>query len=172
MMVSVFTNGQGKTWVQSQVQSYQRLKKWYLILPCLTLSSISYWSRIKWSNPKKGVAPSPTLWCSSYRKGSLRVILNYGHQLYLLPYKTSQSSLMLLTQNPSYRMGYHLVIIPYFRQFRPKASSDPRCMFLKCWNNSISCSLIILEFSCIWKLWLYYHFDSFSSWDEPSWLKL
>ena len=27
-------------WVQSQVESYQRLKKWYLMLPCLTLSII------------------------------------------------------------------------------------------------------------------------------------
>ena len=25
-----------------------------------------------------GVAPSPTPWCSSYRKGSLRVTLDYG----------------------------------------------------------------------------------------------
>ena len=27
-----------ETWVQSQVESYQRLKKWYLLPPCLTLS--------------------------------------------------------------------------------------------------------------------------------------
>ena len=27
-------------------------------------------------------APSPTPWCSSYRKGSLRVTLDYGRQLY------------------------------------------------------------------------------------------
>ena len=27
-----------KTWVQSQVESYQRFLKWYLIPPCLTLS--------------------------------------------------------------------------------------------------------------------------------------
>ena len=32
------------------------------------------------SNPWKGVAPSPTPWCSSYRKGSLRVTLDYGRQ--------------------------------------------------------------------------------------------
>ncbi len=49
-----------KTWVQSQVESYQRLKKWYLMPPCLTLSNIRYASRVKWSNPGKGVAPSPT----------------------------------------------------------------------------------------------------------------
>ena len=34
-------------------------------------------SRVKWSNPGNGVAPSPTPWCSSYRKGSLRVTLDY-----------------------------------------------------------------------------------------------
>ena len=33
---------------------------------------------------REGVAPSPTHWCSSYRKGSLRVTLDYGRQLYLL----------------------------------------------------------------------------------------
>ena len=52
--------------------------------PCLTLSIIRYGSRVKWSNPRKGVAPSPTPWCSSYRKGSLRVTLDYDRQLYLL----------------------------------------------------------------------------------------
>ena len=34
--------------VQSQVESYQRLKKWYFIPPCLTLSIIRYVSRVKW----------------------------------------------------------------------------------------------------------------------------
>ena len=33
-------------------------------------------SRVKWSNPGKGVAPSSTPWCSSYRKGRLRVTLD------------------------------------------------------------------------------------------------
>ena len=36
-----------ETWVQSQVESYQRLKKWYLMPPCLTLSIIRYGSRVK-----------------------------------------------------------------------------------------------------------------------------
>ena len=57
-----------ETWVQSQVESYQRLKKWYLMPPCLRLSIIRYGSRVKWSNPGKGVAPSPTLWCSKLSK--------------------------------------------------------------------------------------------------------
>ena len=39
-------------------------------------------SRVKWRNPGKGVAPFPTSWCSSYRKGSLQFALDYGGQLY------------------------------------------------------------------------------------------
>ena len=73
-----------ETRFQSQVESYQRLKKWYLIPPCLTLSIIRYVLLVKWSNPRKGAAPSPTPQCRSYRKGSLRVTLDYSHQLYLL----------------------------------------------------------------------------------------
>ena len=55
--------------------------------PCLTLSIIRYASRVKWSNPGKGVASSPTPQCSSFWKGSLQVALDYSHQLYLLYYK-------------------------------------------------------------------------------------
>ena len=73
-----------ETWVQSQVASYQRFLKWYLVPPCLTLSNIRYVSRVKWSNPRKGVAPSSTPRCSSYWKGSLLVALDYGRQLTLL----------------------------------------------------------------------------------------
>ena len=43
---------------------------------CLTLSNIRYVSRVKWSNPRKGVAPSPTSQCSSYWKGGLLVALD------------------------------------------------------------------------------------------------
>ena len=73
-----------ETWVQSQVELYQRLKKWYLMLPCLTLSIIRYVSMVKWGDLGKGVAPSPTPRCSSYWKGSFRVALDYRGQLYLL----------------------------------------------------------------------------------------
>ena len=71
-IVQVFGNGPG---VQNsiQVESHQRLKKWYLIPPCLTLSIIRYISRVKWSNPAKRVSPSPTPWCCSYWKRSLWV---------------------------------------------------------------------------------------------------
>ena len=83
IMVWVFANGPG-TEVQSQVESYQRLKKWCLMLPCLTLNIIKYGSRVKWSNPEKELVSSPTPRCSCYRKGNLRVTLDYGHLLYLL----------------------------------------------------------------------------------------
>ena len=56
-------------------------KIWYLMPSCLIFSIIRYGSRVKWSNPAKGVAPFPTLLCSSYWKGSLRVTLDYGRQL-------------------------------------------------------------------------------------------
>ena len=79
-----------ETWVQSQVESYQRLKKWYLMPPCLTLSIIKVRIKGKVEQSREGVAPSPTPWCSSYRKGSLRVTLDYGRQLYLLTLHWSQ----------------------------------------------------------------------------------
>ena len=53
-----------------------------LIPTCLTLSIMRYVSRVKWSNPGKGVASSPTPWRSTYWKGSLPVTLDYCRQLY------------------------------------------------------------------------------------------
>ena len=55
-----------ETGVQSQVRTYQILLKWHLIPLSLTLSIKRYVSRVKRSNPGKGVAPSPTPRCSSY----------------------------------------------------------------------------------------------------------
>ena len=49
-----------ETGIQSQVKSYQRLKIWYFIPPCLTLSIIRYGLRVKWSNPGKVIAPAST----------------------------------------------------------------------------------------------------------------
>ena len=70
-----------ETWVQSQVDSYQRLKK--MVLDASLLNTQHYKVRIKGKveQSREGVAPSPTHWCSSYRKGSLRVTLDYGRQL-------------------------------------------------------------------------------------------
>ena len=46
----------------------QRLKKYYLLPLCLTLSIIRFRSRVTWSNPWKGVAFSPTRWCTKLSK--------------------------------------------------------------------------------------------------------
>ena len=53
-----------------------------MVLDAALLSTIRLGSRVKWSNPGKGVAPSPIPRCSCYCKGSLRVTLDLGHQLY------------------------------------------------------------------------------------------
>ena len=70
-----------EVWVQSQLDSYQRLKKWYLMTPSLTLSLIRFGSRVKWSNTGKGVAPLPTPWCYSFWKWSPWVTRDYICQL-------------------------------------------------------------------------------------------
>ena len=64
--------------VQSKVELYQiHKKKCYLMLSYLAFSIISYGSRVKWSNPGKGVAPSLIPRCNSYCKRSLRVTFDY-----------------------------------------------------------------------------------------------
>ena len=44
-----------ETGIQSEVESYQRLKKWYIMPPCLTLGIIRNVSMVKWLNLRKGV---------------------------------------------------------------------------------------------------------------------
>ena len=66
-----------ETSVQFPVESYQRLKKWYLIPHCLTLTIIRSWSRVKWSNAGKGVTPSLIYSCNSCWKGIFRAPLDY-----------------------------------------------------------------------------------------------
>ena len=78
LMGRVFANGL-RDWGSISSSSHS---KWYLMPICLTLSIIRYGSRVKWSNPGNGAVPSPIPWYSSYWKGSLRVTLNYGRQLY------------------------------------------------------------------------------------------
>ena len=55
-----------------------------MVLDASLLNTQHYKVRIKdkVEQSREGVAPSPTPWCSSYRKGSLRVTLDYGRQLY------------------------------------------------------------------------------------------
>ena len=62
-----------ETRVQSQIKSYQRLKK--LVLDTSLLNTQHYKVQIKgkWNNSGKGVASSPIPWCSSYLKGAFRL---------------------------------------------------------------------------------------------------
>ena len=57
-----------------------------MVLDASFLNTQHYEVRIKGKVEqfREGVAPSPTPWCSSSRKGSLRVTLDYGRQLYFL----------------------------------------------------------------------------------------
>ena len=63
-----------------------------MVLDASLLNTQHYKVRIKGEveQSREGVAPSPTHWCSSYRKGSLRFTLDYGRQLYfsLFVYKS------------------------------------------------------------------------------------
>ena len=59
-----------------------------MVLDASLLNTQHYKVRIKGKveQSREGVAPSPTHWCSSYRKGSLRVTLDNGRQLYFTLY--------------------------------------------------------------------------------------
>ena len=55
-----------------------------MVLDASLLNTLHYKVRIKGKVEQswEGLALSPTPWCSSYRKGSLWVTLDYGRQLY------------------------------------------------------------------------------------------
>ena len=76
MLVRVFANGLGDLG-SIPCQVIPKTQK-MMLDAALTLSTIRHRSRVKWRNPGKGVAPSPTPWCSSYRKGSLQKTLEYS----------------------------------------------------------------------------------------------
>ena len=78
----VFTNGPGNL---GSIPGRVIPKTLEMVLDTSLLNTQQYKVRIirvKWSNPRKGVASSPTPRCSSYWKGSLLVALDYGRQLY------------------------------------------------------------------------------------------
>ena len=81
--VRVFANGSGDL---GSIPGRVIPKTQKMVLDASLLNTQHYKVRIKGrvEQSREGVAPSPTFWCSSYRKGSLWVTLNYGRQLYLL----------------------------------------------------------------------------------------
>ena len=133
LVVRVFTKSLGD-WDFNPRLSYQRLKKWYLITPCLTLSIIRYWSRIKWSNPGKGVENFSILWCSGYWKGSLQVVLNNGRQLYLLTFLKVISPKVNVIVWLEFELTYFEADVQYFRHYATMT-------FKKTWLKNIwNCS--------------------------------
>ena len=81
--VRVFANGPGDL---GSIPGRVIPKTQKMVLDTSLLNTQHYKVRIKGKveQSREGVAPSPTHWCSSYRKGSFRVTLDYGRQLYLL----------------------------------------------------------------------------------------
>ena len=79
----VFANGPGD---RGSIPSRVIPKTFKMVLDTSLLNSQHYkvLSRVKWSNPGKRVALTPTPRCSSYWKGSLLVALDYSHQLYYI----------------------------------------------------------------------------------------
>ena len=78
----VFTNGPEDL---GSIPGRVILKTLKMILDTLTFSNKRYVSTVKWSNPRKRVAPSLTYRWRSYWKGTLLVALDYGHQLFYKP---------------------------------------------------------------------------------------
>ena len=80
--VRVFANGPGDL---SSIPGRVIPKTQKMVLDASLLNTQHYKVRIKGKveQSREGVAPSPTPCCSSYRKGSLRVTLDYGRQLLL-----------------------------------------------------------------------------------------
>ena len=79
--VRVFANGLGDL---GSIPGRVIPKTQKMVLDASLLNTQHYKVRIKGKveQSREGVAPSPTHWCSSYRKVSLRVTLDYGRQLY------------------------------------------------------------------------------------------
>ena len=98
-----------------------------MIPPSLTLSDIRYVSKVKWSNPGKGVAPSPTPWCSSYWKRSLLVALDYGCQLYLL-------TIRLIENFKNKKEIDDSLVKNKTKFFSDKNTSELNTLFEKLWN--------------------------------------
>ena len=81
LAVRVFANGLGDL---GSIPGRVKPKTQKMVLDASLLNTQHYKVRIKGKvePSREGVPPSPTSWCSSYRKGSLRVTLDYGRQLH------------------------------------------------------------------------------------------
>ena len=84
-MVRVFANSPGDL---GSIPGRVIPKTQKMVLDTTLLNTQHYKVSIKGKveQSRKWSSAPPTLWCSSYRKGSLWVTLDYGRQLYLLIY--------------------------------------------------------------------------------------
>ena len=64
-------------WASISCRVISKTQKWYLMPPHLTLNTIRYVSRVKWSNPGKGVVLSFTPWYSRYWSFSIYFTFTY-----------------------------------------------------------------------------------------------
>ena len=82
-----------------------------MLLDASLLNTQQY--KVKWSNPGKGEAPSPTTRCSSFWKGSFLVALNYGRQLYfiLITYPSNSSEKYLIFRRHGGRDKFLKILI-------------------------------------------------------------
>ena len=80
-IIRVFANGPGDL---GSIPGRVIPKTQKMVLDASLLNTQHYKVRIKGKveQSREGVGPSPTPWCSSYRKGSLWFTLDYGRQLY------------------------------------------------------------------------------------------
>ena len=85
MMVRVFVNGSGDL---GSIPDRVIPKTQKMVLDASLLNTQYYKVQIKGKvdQSSERSSASPTSQCSSYRKGSLQVILDYGHQLYFFTY--------------------------------------------------------------------------------------
>ena len=134
IMVRVFTNG-SRDWCLIPGQVIPKTQK--MILDSFLFNTQHYKECIKckWSNPGKGVVPSPTPPCSSYWKGSLWVVLNYGQQNYREVY-----------QKYSFIINWELIgnLKRYCISFGRLCNAQHRISFYDPWSSE---SCIVLKFS-------------------------
>ena len=77
-MVRVFANGPGAL---GSISGQVILKTRKMVLDAGLFNTQQYKLWIEEQSRERGSAP-PTPWCSNYQKGSPRVALDYGRQLY------------------------------------------------------------------------------------------
>ena len=155
-----------ETGVQSQVKLCQRLKKWYSIPPCLILTIKRYRSRVVEQSRKSSVVPFLHLGVVVNGKKSLRVTLNYGHQLYLYfisntTHKLKLSCTLYLFDYQKRAVLLNCLLLQYF------FNREHEFLFLLCSSSLFhTCSLLkfiikvnsptILLMHCVW---------NFESWE-------